>query len=102
MGTTLEELSALHAIIVPKDGGPVRKKRLHFHFFESIPRPPKAEKNPMSFRDALREVSGDPHEKPRTSLWTRLARLEQLARTDISIYAFKTATAVSVFVPNPT
>ncbi|KAM0753235.1 hypothetical protein T439DRAFT_323872 [Meredithblackwellia eburnea MCA 4105] len=98
MGQLCDELTALHEYLVPKDGVQTRKKTLHIHWFESIPRPKKSKVDrPQALAKALASIRGIEYKVPKVSLFVRIAHLEKLARSDTSLYAFKTACAVSVY-----
>ncbi|KAK4696212.1 hypothetical protein P7C70_g8416, partial [Phenoliferia sp. Uapishka_3] len=98
MGQMLEELTLLHEFIVPQDGVK-RKKSLRVHWFEEVPSPVKQPKDrPLALAKALAAIRGFEFSVPKKlSLGVRLAGLERLARSDNSLYAFKTACAVSVY-----
>ncbi|GAA6004360.1 hypothetical protein JCM10207_000685 [Rhodosporidiobolus poonsookiae] len=99
MDKVADELAKLHEHIVPNPDQPLRKKRLRFHAFERKGlQPPKKEADEaMSVRQAIAKLSGrDFVPKPR-NFWRTIAELERLVRTDTSIYALKTAAAVSVY-----
>ncbi|GAA5834027.1 hypothetical protein JCM9279_004193 [Rhodotorula babjevae] len=99
MGAVGGELATLYEYIVPQPGTTPRKKAIRFHLFESKrSRKPTKEAAPkMSVREALARLSGRDFVAPRKSVWTRIAELERLARSPDSIYAAKTAAAVSVY-----
>ncbi|KAL8293775.1 hypothetical protein RQP46_000476 [Phenoliferia psychrophenolica] len=98
MGQMLEELTLLHEFIVPKAGAASRKKTLHVHWFERGPSPSTKKINrPVALAEALAAVRGIDHVVPKVSLGARIVKLEALARSDTSLYAFKTACAVIVF-----
>lgn len=89
MGTVIDELAALHDQIVPRDEAQRRSKKLHFHVFERLPKPAKAT-GLMPLRQALAVLTARTFEDKKPSLWVRIARLEKIARSPTSIYAFKT------------
>ncbi|KPV78386.1 uncharacterized protein RHOBADRAFT_49163 [Rhodotorula graminis WP1] len=99
MGAVGGELATLYEYIVPQPGTTPRKKAIRFHLFESkrSPKPAKDASSKMSVREALARLSGRDFVAPKKSIWTRIAELERLARTPDSIYAAKTAAAVSVY-----
>lgn len=97
MGQVVTELAELHTRIVPKEAGEAdgdlwkRSKSLHFHLFEKIaPSSAKKDKNAMSLQAALHSLNGKEYVTPKVSFLVRIAQLERLARSDTSIYAFKT------------
>lgn len=93
----VDEISAMHETVVAKDGAKhIRPKRLHLHFLEKVPRPPKKASG-MTLREAVAKLSGKAFEEERVSIWVRIARVERWFRSDTSIYAFKTACAVTVY-----
>ncbi|GAA5826891.1 hypothetical protein JCM11251_002144 [Rhodosporidiobolus azoricus] len=102
MGQVVDELAALYEHIVPKPDQPTRTKKLRFHLFERRgPKPAKAKtgKEPaMSLREAIAKLSGRDFQPGRFNVWQRIAGLERILRSDTSIYALKTAAAVSVYV----
>lgn len=97
MGQVVSELAELHGRIVPKQAGETnddswrRSKSLKFHLFEKIaPRSAKKDKNAMSLQAALHSLNGKEYITRKVSFLVRIAQLERLARSDTSIYAFKT------------
>ncbi|KAI5481791.1 hypothetical protein MNV49_000068 [Pseudohyphozyma bogoriensis] len=97
MGQLMDNLTNLHEHVVPRDEAQHRKKGIHVHFFERIPKAPKDPKGTMSLAEALATLEGREYVKPKVSIWERISQLEHLLRTNTSIYAFKTACAVSVY-----
>lgn len=95
MGGVIDNLASLHDHVVPRDEAHRRPKRLHFHLFETIPKAAKASGIPL--RRALAILSGREFVEKKVSWWIRIARWEKMARTPTSIYAFKTACAVTVY-----
>ncbi|KAI5477284.1 hypothetical protein MNV49_006505 [Pseudohyphozyma bogoriensis] len=108
METVLHQLQTFHKFIAPVDVAP-RKKTIRFHFLESLPKPavhdhddPSEDETPktkLSLGQAVANLRGEGSAfKPsRSSLWKDIASLEKLARSDTSLYAFKTACAVIVY-----
>ncbi|KAM0793556.1 hypothetical protein ACM66B_000993 [Microbotryomycetes sp. NB124-2] len=94
----VENLALMHeSVVAPLGGGQhLKTKRLHLHFLEKVPRPPK-KKNGMSLREAVAKLSGRDFAPHKVSLAARVAMIEKWFRTPTSIFAFKTACAVTVF-----
>ncbi|GAA5917094.1 hypothetical protein JCM6882_009495 [Rhodosporidiobolus microsporus] len=105
MGQVADELAALYEHVVRKPEQPKRTKKLRFHLFERKgPKAPPATKSgeqgkapAMSLREAIAKLSGRDFEPRRLNLWQQIAGLERVLRSDMSIYAAKTAAAVSVY-----
>lgn len=101
MGQVVEELATLHESVVPKAGEPARKKKIRFHLFESTkaPKPKSAAStaSKMELREAIAKLSGQNFAPRKQSLLQKVALLERLIRSPTSIYAAKTAAAVSVY-----
>jgi hypothetical protein len=101
MGQVVEELATLHENVVPKAGEPARKKKIRFHLFESTkaPKPKSAAStaSKMELREAIAKLSGQDFAPRKQSLLQKVALLERLIRSPTSIYAAKTAAAVSVY-----
>lgn len=100
MGQVVEELACLHESVVPKTGEPKRKKTIRFHLFESTkaPKPATAANTAsMELREAIAKLSGQTFTPRTTTFWQKVAALERLARSPTSVYAAKTAAAVSVY-----
>ncbi|BGP44750.1 hypothetical protein JCM10450v2_000564 [Rhodotorula kratochvilovae] len=99
MGAVGNELAALYEHIVPKPDTPPRRKRLRFHLFESkqTQAKPDGAAPKMTLREAVARLAGRDFVPPKKSFWVRIAELERLFRSPDSIYAAKTAAAVSVY-----
>ncbi|GAA6050447.1 hypothetical protein JCM3770_002600 [Rhodotorula araucariae] len=96
MGAVENELASLYEHIVPKPGTAPRRKRLRFHLFESKGQT-QAQPDKMTLREAIARLAGRDFVQPKKSFWVRIAELERLGRSADSIYAAKTAAAVSVY-----
>ncbi|KAK4055132.1 hypothetical protein OIV83_000412 [Microbotryomycetes sp. JL201] len=94
----VENLSLMHESVVAPIGGKghLSRKRIHLHFLEKVPRPPK-KKNGMSLREAVAKLTGRDFAPDKVSISARIASIERWFRTPTSIFAFKTACAVTVF-----
>ncbi|GAA5995099.1 uncharacterized protein JCM10292_004539 [Rhodotorula paludigena] len=102
MGAVVNELASLYEHIVPKAGDTPRRKKLRFHLFErkaqkAAAAPGPSDKSKMTLREAIARLSGRDFVPPTRTFWQRIAQLERLARSPDSIYAAKTAAAVSVY-----
>ncbi|GAA6036661.1 hypothetical protein JCM8097_001282 [Rhodosporidiobolus ruineniae] len=108
MGSVVDELADLYAHIVRKPGEPQRKKQIRFHVFErKSPKPAATAANGckegkkdaprISLREAIARLAKVDFAPKKLSIWQRIAGLERLLRSDTSIYALKTAAAVSVY-----
>ncbi|GAA5865438.1 hypothetical protein JCM8547_001244 [Rhodosporidiobolus lusitaniae] len=96
LGRVSSELSALYEHVV-KPPQP-RKKKIRFHLFErSKGYAPPTKKTTMSIRAAIAKLSGHDFTPKTPNLGQRIAAFERLLRSDQSIYALKTAAAVSVY-----
>lgn len=84
-------------LIVPSASSPPRPKRLHLHFFESIP---KTNKVQMSLQEALASLEGREFVAPRVPFSRRFAQLEQMVKSTSSADAFKTVRARPLLDPN--
>lgn len=93
MGQVVEEVTALHDDVVPRDPTVRRKKKLHLHFLERLPKPPKRT-SAMSLRDALSKLTGRSYPETKVSLWARIGQVERLVRSNNSIYALKTVSVL--------
>ncbi|GAA5925622.1 hypothetical protein JCM10213_008838 [Rhodosporidiobolus nylandii] len=99
MGSVVDELSSLYDHIVPSPSLPQRKKTLRFHAFERKSLAPQKDgsKGKMTLREAIARLSGKDFAPQKLTVWQALVKFEKLLRTDTSIYAAKTAAAVSVY-----
>lgn len=118
MGQVVQELGELHDYVVPRDDAVKRRKSLHFHIFEKIPKASHPV-DPISLPQALAMLQNRVYVPTKVSVWQQIAKFEKLARlvkaskdrsqdillkvfcggirSDLSMVAFKTACAVSVF-----
>ncbi|KAK4052886.1 hypothetical protein OIO90_004162 [Microbotryomycetes sp. JL221] len=95
----VENLTLMHQSVVAR-GGPdqhLKAKRLHLHFIERVPKPPKKSTSDLTLRQAVATVSGRHFEPEKISIMARIATIEKFFRSPTSLFAFKTACAVTVF-----
>ncbi|SCV68572.1 BQ2448_693 [Microbotryum intermedium] len=96
MGQVLDELTALHEAVVPKNDASRPRKKIHMHLLERARLSSPVWKG-IPFREALSKLTGVSYADEKVTLWQRVGQLEKLTRSPTSLYAFKTTCAVSIF-----
>ncbi|KDE05411.1 hypothetical protein MVLG_04206 [Microbotryum lychnidis-dioicae p1A1 Lamole] len=96
MGQALDELTALHEAVVPKDDASRPRKKIHLHLLERACLSSPVWKG-MPFREALSKLTGVSYADEKVTLWQRFGQFEKLIRSPTSLYAFKTTCAVTIF-----
>ncbi len=78
-----------------------KPKRIHVHMFESLHRPHAGTdgdgERELSLNEAIALLVGKKYEPVKITIWNRLDQLEHLMRNPTSLFAAKTAAAVSVY-----
>ncbi|KAG8888779.1 hypothetical protein FRB98_006791 [Tulasnella sp. 332] len=104
LGQYVEALSVLHERVTGNVNGQPRKKRLHFHFFESLAKPEAsmaskadAEEEELSLAEALAILESKPYERKKTTWRHQVHRFRMLMFCENSLFAAKTAAAATVF-----
>ncbi|KAG8991643.1 hypothetical protein FRB94_000915 [Tulasnella sp. JGI-2019a] len=102
LGQYVQELTELHERVTSHPNGAPRKKRLHFHFFESLAKPEvvvtkEGTDEECSLAEAIALLESKPYTK-RVITWAdRVHQIRMLMFSDNSLFAAKTAAAASVF-----